>query len=195
MLMSIAKVMLNNRRNMLEDRITKRMLKIKSFVHLSPSILRSKTQDRVRMRDELQKVVQQEDEQNKYIMYKRKQEFGKIITKDYAPEISQKKREEMQKLIRFANASAREKIPKIKYTRPNDSILNKSDLLFTDVKKSLHGSNNKFDMSPKTSVEGDDKYSKTLAFGKREETGGEYSPERAYIPSGELETVKERLRK
>ena len=43
------------------------------------------------------------------------------------PEISQRKRDQMRSIIDLANASARERVPKIRYQRPHDSVLNKSN--------------------------------------------------------------------
>ena len=186
-LQSIIGTILNKRKDMLDDRINKRLSQIKSYSKLSPTILRSKTHDRIRMREELEKSIQYEEEQSKHIMYKKRKDFGKVINKNFVPEISQKKREEMQNLINFANSPAREKIARIKYTRAKDSILNKSNLIFGDINSSLQVS--------KINSDNENQYSKTLAFTKREESGDEYSPSKAYIPSGELEIVKEKLKK
>ena len=132
------------------------------------------------MREELEKSIQYEEEQSKHIMYKKKKDFGKVINKNFVPEISQKKREEMQNLINFANSPAREKIARIKYTRAQDSILNKSNLIFGDINSSLQVSKNKFDKISKINSDNESQYSKTLAFTKREESGDEYSPSKAY---------------
>jgi len=150
--------------------------------------IRTRTQDRLKLRDELEKALADEDDHVKYAVLQRRQEFGKIITKNYIPEVSQKKREEMQKIISVSNSSARERVKKIKYERPKDSILNYVKFPMGDT---LDGEMNGRGYSADSHDNTNSQYAKTLAFGQREDSGGECSPSRAYIPSGELEPVKE----
>lgn len=148
------------------------------------------------MRDELEKAIEEETKEDKLKMYKKRKEFAKLVSKNFVPEVSQRKREEMQRLLELANASAQERIRRIRYQRPKDSILNRS---------ALHAHNHDFNFgnssaqklydSPSSSDNEGNAYSRTVAFGKRQDSGGEHSPSRAYLPAGELEIVKERWSK
>jgi len=122
-------------------------------------------------------------------------EFGEVVKKSFMPEISQKKREEMVKLISLANSPAREKVGKIKYSRAKDSILNKQDYIFNNLNESGQASNGKQGGSMMHSNSKGNLYSKTMAFGRRDESGGEdYSPSKAYISDSNLEPVREKWR-
>lgn len=60
------------RRGRLEERIRERMERIQGYQQIGEEVLRSKTQQRVRMRDELERLCQQEKEENKHLLYRRK---------------------------------------------------------------------------------------------------------------------------
>lgn len=160
---------------------------------VSSSRLRTKTQDRVRMKDELQKALKLEAEEEKHRSYQKRKQFGDYVSKNYVPEVSQKKREEMQKILHEANAPAKEKVPKIRYRRPPDSILNKSDMFMENGFGSSIRKQQQTGTPDFSDDEGNHQHARTLAFGvQREESGGEYSPSRAYLPRGELEIVQEK---
>lgn len=179
---------MRQRKETLENRINNRLQKIQSYSQLDGSLIRTKTMQRIKLHEELEKAIQEETKENKHRQLKRRHDFGKRIKDYHSPAISQKKREEMQKIIDIANASAREKVRKIRYQRPQDSILNKSELLNQHFGNST---GHRLGGSPRGSDEDSETYSKTLAFGKRADSG-EYSPSKAYIAVGDLEPVKER---
>lgn len=184
---------MKQRKERLEERISERINKIRSHSQLSSKIIRTKTQDRIKLREELEKALAQENDHFKHVVLKRRQEFGKIVTHNYAPQISQKKREEIQKIIDSAQQPPSKKVKRIRYERSKDSILNKTDIFMPHdaTASDLNSFVQKPEYSPKTS-ENERNPSKNISFKKREETGGEYSPSRAYLPSkNELEPVKE----
>jgi hypothetical protein len=184
---------MKNRKERLEERIGERINKIRSHSQLSSKVIRTKTQDRIKLRDELEKALAQENDHFKHVILKRRQEFGKIVIHNYAPQISQRKREELQNIIDTDHLPPSKKVKRIRYERPKDSILNKTELLIPhDASRSdMNSFIQKPEYSPNTS-ENDRNPPKTIAFQKREENGEEYSPSRAYLPSNNnLEPVKE----
>ncbi|CAI2362459.1 unnamed protein product [Moneuplotes crassus] len=154
--------------------------------------LKTHTQVRVKMQDDLVKILREEQNENKQRMLKKRKEFGNVINKLYKPTISLKKKTEMEKLIKSAQGTSVEDIPKIKYERPKDSILNKEQVESIDKRLDPETIDYYHHQSEhNSSTAANDEHFKTLAFSKRDFME-EHSPSRAYAPREELHPVKEK---
>lgn len=175
-----------------DESTAKRMELMRSHSQTHAHLKSTSTQSRIKMQDEIAKIIRQENEEIKVRILQRRKEFGKSVSKNYVPKISEKKQEEMRRIIETHNASAREKVSRIRYDRSPDSILNRSKHLFklneyATQQTSINGGSSRGHTPHNVNA------SRTLAFGK-EISDMEYSPVRAYIAAGELEPVKENWR-
>eukprot|EP00345_Euplotes_harpa_P014702 CAMPEP_0168340550 /NCGR_PEP_ID=MMETSP0213-20121227/14129_1 /TAXON_ID=151035 /ORGANISM="Euplotes harpa, Strain FSP1.4" /LENGTH=210 /DNA_ID=CAMNT_0008346805 /DNA_START=328 /DNA_END=957 /DNA_ORIENTATION=- len=87
----------------------------------------------------------------------------------------------MNSLISLATCSARERVPKLQRRRERGARSNKSEVVSRNDHEDSRG---KDEVSSRMSVE-NEQYSRTLAFGKKDERGEEYSPVKAYLPKNE----------
>ena len=86
---------------------------------------KTKTLERIMIRDEIQKNVEEEKKNERLKLIQNTKNYAKNVLDLHKPAVSKRKQEEMQKLREEINASPQQKINHIKYERSTNSILNK----------------------------------------------------------------------
>lgn len=112
------------RKDKLDERIKKRMDQIKSYSNYSVSNYKTKTFEQMSMREDMQNSIEEEKKQEKLRLLQNSKQYAKNVLEIHKPTISMKKQEEMKKIMDEINLLPVQKIPRIKYERSENSILN-----------------------------------------------------------------------
>ena len=81
---------------MLESKKEERLKEIRDRGRYDTTELRSKTYNRMRLNEDIEKTIKEEEEDSKRKMIAKRQEYGNLIYVQHPPVVSQKKREEMK---------------------------------------------------------------------------------------------------
>ena len=108
----------------LDLRIKSRMETIKVHHQYDPKKFKTKTFERLAMREDLEKNMEEEKKNERMKLINQTKHYAKNVIDLHKPKISVKKQEEMRKMVEETTKPPKQKVNKIRYERSVNSILN-----------------------------------------------------------------------